>query len=346
MSDAAAPADPPPRHLRDRILDRASSLCLQASLRVDPRPAVGLYRRRFAAGARRGTRRLAPHAPAGVTAIRDLAYGPGPDELLDIHRPAASDAPLPVFVWVHGGGWFGGAKEDYAPWFALVAGHGYAVVVPRYSLSPAHRYPTPVRQIMQALAHVQVHAQRLGLDPGRIALGGDSAGGQMAAQVGAIVTTPGYANAVGVEPTITSQRLRGLVLACGFYDLSLAASVPGDFRRLLSLELWSYSGHRDFMRDPLFATMSVAGHVTADFPPALVSAGNADLLAPQSHLLVERLRAAGAAPETLFFAPAHQPPVDHEYQFDLDTDAGRAFLDRMLRFLDERLGSRRRDPPG
>lgn len=211
------------------------------------------------------------------------------------------------------------------------------VAGPDYSLAPEHHYPTPLRQMMRALTYLQADANRYQIDPDRITIGGDSAGAQIAAQLGALVTTPGYAAAVGVTPAITAAQLRGLVLACGRYDLGLVGhmSTAGD-RRFTKTILSAYSGTRHYLRDPVFATFSVANYVTPAFPPAFITVGNGDPLRPHSELLVERLRAQGVEPDTLFF-PAHQPLLGHEYQFDLDTVEGQLFLNRMLAFLQRRL---------
>ncbi len=322
------------------IVGRIADATLRASLLVTPRPAALLLRRAFAAGGARTARGLAAHAPDGVSSLVDERYGDEPDMLLDVHRPAGAGAALPALVWVHGGGWVGGSKEELADYFRLIASHGYAVVAPRYSLAPGRRYPTPTRQAMRALAHVQAEAEQLGIDPTRIALGGDSAGAQIAAQLGALVTTPRYANAVGIAPTLAADRLRGLVLACGPYDLALAGSAASpEGRRFLTTVLWAYSGRRRFLDDPHFATFSVGDHLSPAFPPALITVGNADPLRAHSELLVERLRAHGVEPETVFFAADREPPLGHEYQFDLDTDAGRLFLERLLAFLAARLSA-------
>jgi len=66
-------------------------------------------------------------------------------------------------------------------------------------------------------------------------------------------------------------------------------------------------------------------------------AHDADPLRPHSELLAGKLRTQGAEPETLFFPVGYQPPLGHEYQFDLDTDAGQLFLERLLTFLRQRL---------
>jgi acetyl esterase/lipase len=192
---------------------------------------------------------------------------------------------------------------------------------------------------MQALRHLRERAVSLGIDGARIVIAGDSAGAQISAQLGALVTTPGYAEAVGVVPAVAAGELRGLVLACGPYDLRRLherASTPFA-QRMVGAVLWAYSGHRGFLDLDAFARASVCNHVTADFPPTLVTVGNADPLRAHSELLVERLSAAGARAETLFFAQDHDPPLGHEYQFNLDSDAGRAFLERMLEFLERTL---------
>ena len=111
---------------------------------------------------------------ADVLGLIDERYGPDPDMLLDVSRPVSATEPLPLVVWVHGGGFVGGTKEELAGYFKLLASHGFAVVAPRYSLAPGRRYPVPLRQLMQALQYLQANAGRLLIDPDRIALAGDS----------------------------------------------------------------------------------------------------------------------------------------------------------------------------
>jgi acetyl esterase len=311
---------------------------VRVSLLISPWPAALLMRRIFAASGARLTTALDRHAPADVTGLIDERYGADPDMLLDVFRPASASGPLPLVVWVHGGGFVGGTKDELAGYFKLVASHGFVVAAPRYSLAPGHRYPTPLRQLMQALQYLQANAGRLLIDPDRIALAGDSAGAHIAAQAGALVTTPGYAEAVGVTAAITPAQLRGLILACGLYDLPLVRHPAAPAGRVfVQASMLAYSGRRRFLDDPAFAAWSVTDHVSPAFPPTLITAGNADPLRPHSELLAARLQAQGAETETLFFPAGYQPPADHEYQFDLDTDAGQLFLDRLLAFLQRRL---------
>ena len=308
---------------------------MRVTLVFSPRPTVRLLRKLFASGGQQIARRLAPHVPAGIDSRIDEQYGTGRDERLDVYTPAGPREPLPTVVWIHGGAWIGGSKEELAGWFKLIAGGGYTVVAPKYSLAPSGRYPTPLRQMMQALRHVQENAERLQVDPTRIVVAGDSAGAQLAAQIGAVVTTPGYADAVGVGPTLPAANLRGLVLACGPYDLDLLLnSARSDVgQKLVDAVMWAYCGRRRYARDPLFATMTVADRVTPSFPPTLITVGNDDPLRAHSELLVTRLEANGCDTETVFFPADYAPPLGHEYQFDLDTEAGRLFLERLRAFL-------------
>jgi acetyl esterase/lipase len=88
--------------------------------------------------------------------------------------------------------------------------------------------------------------------------------------------------------------------------------------------------------DPRFATASVINYVTADFPPAFISAGNRDPLLPQSRAFAEVLAGRGVLVERLFSPDHYKPELPHEYQFDLDTDAARLALERSIEFLSGR----------
>ncbi|HTX08853.1 MAG TPA: alpha/beta hydrolase [Solirubrobacteraceae bacterium] len=334
MSDEPTPLVPP-SHGRpaERILRSVFPVALRVSLWVSPRPAALLVRRVFAVGGAKTAEALDRHAPGGVIALIDERYGDEPDMLLDVYRPASATTPLPLLLWVHGGGFVGGAKEELAGYFKLLAHDGYVVVGPRYSLAPEHHYPAPSRQIMHALGYLISNRDRLLIDPERIALAGDSAGAHIAAQLAALVTTPGYSATVGINPTITSAQLRGVILACGPYDLGLARQSIERGSRFVQIVLWAYTGKRNFLDDPAAAAWSLTQNLTPSFPTTLVTVGNADPLRPHSELLVEKLRAHGVTVETVFYPDDHQPALGHEYQFDIDSEPGRMFLDRARAFL-------------
>ena len=118
-----------------------------------------------------------------------------------------------------------------------------------------------------------------------------------------------------------------VILYGGVYDAAL-----GRFKR--NGVLWAYFGTKDFMNDPRIEQFSVARQLSADFPPIFMSAGNVDPFGPQSHLLAEIAAARGVPIDSPFFADDYSPPLPHEYQFDLGTDAARIALERSVKFFD------------
>lgn len=292
-----------------------------------PWPSVLVIRAIFDAGAAEASRKLEDRVPPGLRVQRDLIYDPADaDARLDIIRPPQGVASSATILWVHGGGFVSGRRSDIENYLKVVAGRGFTVVNVDYSIAPEARYPTPVRQVNAALGFLSANATRLGVEADRLILAGDSAGAQIAAQVAAIHSSPAYAEATGIAPAIPRASIAGTILFCGPYDLDLMSD--GWFTRTTT---WAYSGSRDHRRNADFQLLSVVDHVTADFPPSFISAGNGDPLLPHSVAMVEALRARGVAVNTLFL-PAHDPPLGHEYQFDLDTDAGRHALDRAIAF--------------
>jgi acetyl esterase len=95
--------------------------------------------------------------------------------------PAGKHRARQGLVLVHGGGWRAGNKSEFYPMAALLAQRGYAVFLPEYRLSPEAPYPAGLVDVNDAIVWVKAHAAAYGIDPGRIALGGGSSGGQMAA---------------------------------------------------------------------------------------------------------------------------------------------------------------------
>jgi acetyl esterase/lipase len=321
------------------LLALALLLALAAgALVASPWPGALLIRALFDHGAAQTSAALARHVPAGVVERLGEVYdAASPDGRFDLFLPPPAarqgDAPLPLVVWVHGGGAVSGSRTDIANYARVLAGHGLAVATLDYTVAPEATYPTPVRQVNAALGHLAANASRWGLDGSRFVLAGDSAGAQISAQVANLTVVPAYAQALGIAPALQPAQLRALLLFCGPYVMrsSDAAGIGGWF---LHTVLWAYSGTRHYETDPAFAgTANVIDHLTADFPPAFVSAGNADPLLPHSLALVARLQALGAPVRTLFFAPDHQPPLPHEYQFDLDGADGRRALLEAVDFV-------------
>jgi acetyl esterase len=126
-------------------------------------------------------------APPEVGEIRDLTMpGPAGNIALRLYRPLGSEpqAKLPVLVYYHGGGWVIGDLDTHDTLCRELAnGSGCAVVSVDYRMGPEHRFPAAVDDSIAALRWVHANAHQLGIDAARIAVGGDSAGGNLAAVV-------------------------------------------------------------------------------------------------------------------------------------------------------------------
>lgn len=118
--------------------------------------------------------------------FHDIAYASkSPAQKLDIYLPNAGEAPFPVIVFIHGGGFYEGSRESQEI-VAPIEGvrRGYAVVSVDYRLSGQAKFPAAVQDVNAALRFIKANAAGFGLDPKRIALWGNSAGGNIAALIG------------------------------------------------------------------------------------------------------------------------------------------------------------------
>ena len=307
-----------------------------AAFQLSPWPSVLLIRWVFDRGAAEASEALRRHLPADVTERAGLRYDAAdPDAVLDVYFPPnvqGGPERLTTVVWVHGGGFVSGRRQDVAHYLKILAARGFVVANVDYSIAPGATWPTPTRQVNAALSYLQAHAGALNIDADRIVLAGDSAGAQIAAELANAITSPDHARRIGITPALAPRQLGGALLFCGPYDAGLV-QWDSPFAGFMRTVLWSYMGRKDFLDDPRLDAFSVARHVTPAFPPAFISAGNADPLEPHSHALAAALRKQGVRVDTLFFPEAYAPPLPHEYQFNLDSEAGRQAMERSVAFL-------------
>ena len=305
-----------------------------SAFHLSPRPGTWLIKLLFDHGAARASQALEKHVPAGVQTLADLPSAPHwPDLRYDVHRPAGAGGPArPAIVWIHGGGWLSGRKEDVANYLRVIAARGFVAVALDYTLAPDAVHPTQLRQVHDTLVHLLGRADELGIDAARVVLAGDSAGAQIAAQLAAALADPAYAAVLDLPTSLPLTALRGVGLFCGPYDLRLF-DYDGRLGPVLRTAMRAFTGRAGLDDNPAIDQASVLHHVSARFPPAFITVGNADPLLRHSQLLDRRLRDLGVPVDALYFPADRSPALGHEYQFDLDDPAGTEALERFLAFV-------------
>jgi arylsulfatase len=236
-----------------------------------------------------------PALPAGVKRIANLEYSrPATGALvLDLYLPTATPArPLPTVIWIHGGGWKNGSKENCP--LTWLAAEGYAVVSLNYRLSWAAKWPAQLDDTRTAVRWLRTHAAKYGLDPARIAVSGGSSGGNLASITG---TAP-----AAVGETVSS-RVAAVIDFYGASDmLTMPVNVPGPGKT--EADLATSNGAKllgGIVRDrpDLARQVSPLHNITPDDPPFLILHGDQDDQVPlvQSERLHARLREVGIPSE-------------------------------------------------
>lgn len=283
----------------------------------------------------RNSRNAAAELPDGVKAV-DI------DGLYRLYTPAAgSDRPLPVLVYLHGGGWCFGSINSCSRFCAeFVRESGMAVLAVEYPLAPEHPYPSALNACVDAVAYVSDNARELGLDAGAISVGGDSSGGNLALAT-ALRLVYSEAIVAGRDADAVLPRLKSLVL---FYPVVKAWNDGSDSWKqygkgygldsgIMEAFNAAYIGDNDPCM-PLISPYCAAEEHLAQLPPALIINASDDILCDQGREMQELLAKAGAdvrrevfpGASHLFITVAGQPTA-----FRRAVEAAASFIDSVMR---------------
>ena len=244
-------------------------------------------------------REIQPTLPDSVEVQRDIQYArvEGRPLALDIYRPRnPASEQLPAVVWIHGGGWRNGNKSRKA-WFLfpLVESGHYVGASIDYRLSGDAPWPAQIHDCKAAIRFLRANAEEFGIDPNRIAVWGNSAGGHLASLLGTSGDVAELEGDVGVPSESASSRVACVVSTAGPADFpSYVRLVPGQTRERGAI-FGLFGGSVENRHDELLAA-SPTEYVTSDDPPFLIMNGTADRVVPlqQGELLYRRLLKAGA----------------------------------------------------
>jgi acetyl esterase/lipase len=249
-----------------------------------------------------------------------VAFGSHPRQTLDIYAPINARGPSPVVVFLYGGSWNNGTREDYAFVGHALAARGYVTVIPDYRLVPEVVFPVFLDDNASAVRWVRDGIGRHGGDARRLALVGHSAGAYNAVMLGLDRTIGGRA---GLSPAL----IKAVVGLSGPYDF-LPFTSPA---AVAAFGNWS----------PLSETQPVSLS-RAGAPPMFLATGDADtVVSPKNtRALAAALRKAGAS-----VAERIYPDVGHAgtlTPFAPSFRGNATVVDDVTAFLDLRVGERRR----
>lgn len=221
--------------------------------------------------------------PPPVAAVADLSADGIPARL---YRPGAA-ADLPLIVYFHGGGWVvGSVAGSDATCRRLANASGCAVLSAEYRLAPEHKFPAAVEDAYAATAWAAAHARELGCDPARLAVAGDSAGGNLAAVVCLMAREAG-------GPRIARQLLIYPVIdaRAGYPSYTENGDGPGLTGAAMAWYVRHYVRTPAEREDPRVSPILAREH--RGLPPAMVLTAEYDPLRDEGEAYADRLRAAG-----------------------------------------------------
>src|SRR5690606_12769333 len=137
---------------------------------------------------------------------------------LDLYSPRDLDGPAPGLIFIHGGGWKHGKKEDYRLYGLTFAQKGYVVASVQYRLSGEARYPAAIHDVKAAVRWMRSESESIGVDADRIGVAGGSAGGHLAMMLGYTSDVPTFDGDSGHEGV--SSRVQAVVNIYGPTDLT------------------------------------------------------------------------------------------------------------------------------
>lgn len=247
---------------------------------------------------------------------RDIKYAEiGESTLLfDLYLPLASPEPVPLILWIHGGGWQGGSKDNPLPVRLGFPARGYAVAAITYHLTDSGPFPLQIEDCRAAVRYLRANAATYNLDPERFAAWGSSAGGHLAALLG---LAAGYSDWDRGQNLDQSAAVQAVVNYFGPSDLIAFAETQGYQRagRANSPESRLVGGPVLENQEKAKAASPIT-YVHPEAPPFFIAHGDMDRVVPpdQSIRLAQALMKAGVDVELHIIPGAEHggPPFHSE----------------------------------
>jgi acetyl esterase len=230
-----------------------------------------------------------------------LPVGPTGQVSVRIYRPKGAKGPLPVVMYFHGGGWVLGSKNTHDRLLRdLVNGTHAAFVFVNYTPSPEAQFPVPIEQDYAATKYIAEHGKGFGLDTSRLAVAGDSVGGNMVAVVTQLAKER-------KGPMICYQVLFYPVTDSSLSQESYEEFADGPWLTRTAMEwFWdAYAPSKEDRRKTTAAPLSATSKQLEGLPPALVIVDENDVLRDEGEAYARKLMQAGVDVTAVRFLATH-----------------------------------------
>lgn len=231
-----------------------------------------------------------PEVPAADTVETTVPLAGGKTMRVLIVRPLQNTEPLPVIFYIHGGGWVMGNEETHKRLiYELSTQVNAAVVFPIYEPSPESQYPKTTENLFTTLQYMAAHGAEYNLDTSRLAVAGDSVGGNMATVMALM------AKAAGNQPEILFQLLLYPVTNAGFETDSYHQFANGPWLTKKAMRwFWDQYAADKEKRKEIYASPLLASKAElANLPPALIITAENDVLRDEGEAYARKLNEAG-----------------------------------------------------
>jgi acetyl esterase len=233
----------------------------------------------------------------------------------DVSVPKGN-GPHPVVVYLHGGGWIGGSPRTHRKLGMQFAEAGYLTINVDYRLAPEHPFPAGLDDCVYAVKWTADNAKRWNGDASRLAVGGDSAGGNLTASTVTSIASERYA---GPKP-------KAALLIYGVFDFPAVLKRDSDLAIEGMVKAYAGSSYPAILEDPRVSSLRAVK--PGAMPPSFIICGTADPLLPETHSMADALKRADIRHEVVVL-----DDMPHGF-LQMDVLSGcRQGLDQMFDFL-------------
>lgn len=270
-----------------------------------------------------------------VNVIPDLVYSDLPNSTFDLYLPKDCKEKVPLIIWVHGGAFCAGEKEGTYALNVMIASEGIAVASLNYELALENNFKGMAKQIEAFVKYLysenDENLAKLNLN--KLIFAGDSAGGHIVLSYVMSQTNEEYSKLIGIERK-HDKEIKGTLLLCNPYDLVSISKVKNNkLKYLVNAFGRKYFCSSKRKKDGSGRLGTYYEFVNANFVPSYLTDGNTGSFEVQARKFEKALNDNNIKNETFFFEKTKK--VNHEYNFELDTEEAMMNFYKMMNFIKE-----------